>query len=450
VTSDALDFLPAALEIQERPPSPVGRTLVWLIVAFFSIALVWAVFGRIDIVATAQGKIVPGDRVKIIQPMEIGTVRTIAVREDQPVKAGDLLVELDATVNAAELERVLGERREAQLDTARYRQLLQLSETGAPDDPATPLVYHPPVGLSEPLQPALLGLQTQLLRSAWREHRARLAALTGTLESRHAEHAATEAEIHKLESTLPLITRRANALKTLVDKQLGSRQSWLELEEGRIAQQQDLAVARSRLRQVAADIRETEQQRQALDEAFSHDTLTKLAEREQQLEQLEQEAIKARRRTGLQRLTSPVDGVVQQLAVHTVGGVVTPAQELMKVVPEHTPLEVEAWVLNRDVGFIEEGERAEVKIETFPFTKYGTIDGAVLDVSNDAVSDEHKGLVYAARVRLAKSDIQVDRRRVHLTPGMAVTVEVKTGQRRLIEFLLSPLLRYQQESLGER
>lgn len=149
-------------------------------------------------------------------------------------------------------------------------------------------------------------------------------------------------------------------------------------------------------------------------------------------------------------MTAPVSGVVQQLAVHTIGGVVTPAQELMKIVPESESLEVEAWILNKDIGFVEEGQTAEVKIETFPFTKYGTLDAEVIDVSNDAITDEQKGLVYAGRVLLQKSTIRVGEKIVNLTPGMAVTVEIKTGTRRLIEFVLSPLLRYKQESLGER
>ncbi len=165
---------------------------------------------------------------------------------------------------------------------------------------------------------------------------------------------------------------------------------------------------------------------------------------------MQQETVKASQRAELQRLTAPVPGVVQQLSIHTIGGVVTPAQELMKIVPESRSLEVEAWVLNRDIGFIEAGQNAEVKIETFPFTRYGTLDGEVIAVSSDAVTDDKKGLIYSGRVMLKESVIRVGEKRVSLTPGMAVTVEVKTGRRRLIEYLLSPLMRYKQESLGER
>ena len=141
---------------------------------------------------------------------------------------------------------------------------------------------------------------------------------------------------------------------------------------------------------------------------------------------------------------------MQQLAVHTVGGVVTPAQELMRIVPRDAALEVEAWVENKDIGFVSEGQRAEVKVDAFPFTKYGLIDAELVKLSDDAVADEQRGLVYSARVLLEKTVMEVEAKRVHLSPGMTVTVEVKTGNRRLLEFFLAPLLRYRQESIRER
>ena len=161
---------------------------------------------------------------------------------------------------------------------------------------------------------------------------------------------------------------------------------------------------------------------------------------------------KAGQKTELQRLVSPIDGVVQQLAVHTVGGVVTPAQPLLIVVPQDYPVEVEAQFENKDIGFVKEGQPVEIKVETFPFTLYGTIPGKVLTVSDDAVplDKEKGGLVYASRVSMDRATMQVEGKRIHLSPGMAVTVEVKTGQRQVIDYLLSPLLKSMQESLRER
>lgn len=159
---------------------------------------------------------------------------------------------------------------------------------------------------------------------------------------------------------------------------------------------------------------------------------------------------KAVQRDDLQRLTAPVSGIVQQLAIHTVGGVVQQAQPLMIIVPGDHILEVEAFVQNKDIGFVQQGHTAEIKVETFPFTKYGTIDGEVINISTDAIEKEEMGLVYAARVTLKKSVMQVGKKLVNLTPGMTVTVEVKTGKRRLIEYFLSPVLRYKNESIRER
>ncbi len=181
--------------------------------------------------------------------------------------------------------------------------------------------------------------------------------------------------------------------------------------------------------------------------------------------------IKAEQRTRLQFLTAPVDGVVQQLAVHTIGGVVTPAQSLAVIVPAESHLEIEAMVSNRDVGFVSAGQSAEIKIDTFAFTRYGLLHGKVLTVSSDAItrdraqdknndqtrgaeatSNEPRGqeLVYAARVSLDRTQMQIEDKLVNLSLGMAVTVEIKTGTRRIISYLLSPLRKYQHDVLRER
>ncbi|MGD8852430.1 MAG: HlyD family type I secretion periplasmic adaptor subunit [Gammaproteobacteria bacterium] len=445
-----VDFLPAALEIQERPPSPAGRAIIWAIVLFFSLAVAWASIGEIDIVATAQGKIVPSGRVKIIQPMEIGVVRQIRVREGQHVERGDPLIELDPTATEADLERLETELIAARLDEARYRTLERVTADSAENGEAATVGLDVSSSLARKSDTSAIALQGRLLQSVWTEHRARCAALDNTIVSREAELAALKEEVKKRASTLPLITRRTGAVRKMVDKQLSAEQTWLELEEERVEQQQELAALKKRTQQVEASIQEARKRRQALDAEFQRELLTKLAETERRIDRLEQERIKASQRTDLQRLRAPVAGVVQQLAVHTIGGVVTPAQTLMKIVPESESLEIEAWILNKDIGFVEEGQRAEIKIATFPFTRYGTIDGQMIDVSNDAITDEQKSLVYAARVLMQESVMRVGERLVNLAPGMAVTVEVKTGKRRLIEFILSPLLRYKSESLGER
>jgi hemolysin D len=202
---------------------------------------------------------------------------------------------------------------------------------------------------------------------------------------------------------------------------------------------------------------------------YRHTLSDELAKAEQKASGLTQDVIKAEQKTRLQLLTAPVDGVVQQLAIHTVGGVVTPAQSLLVIVPSDSRLEIDATVSNRDVGFVHAGQEAEIKIDTFNFTRYGLLHGQVLSVSQDAIiherqndrprelgtqddSSEPKGqeLNYSAHISLDRTKMRIDDRMVNLSPGMAVTVEIKTGSRMILSYLLSPLLRYRQETLRER
>ncbi|MBI5041919.1 MAG: HlyD family type I secretion periplasmic adaptor subunit, partial [Gammaproteobacteria bacterium] len=409
-TAHEIDFLPAALEIQERPPSPIGRAILWSLVTFFIIALVWSIVGHIDIVATAQGKIIPSGHVKVIQPVEIGSVRAIHVVEGQQVKAGDVLIELDPTVNAADRDRLTSEYQTAQLNRARLAALAQqLTAQDATEPTAAGRVEYPEIDVSgiSSVDTAALSLQRHLLRTQWTEFTARLAALDADLAKRAAELAGVKAQVSKLQQTLPLITKRADALKGLLGKKLVPENQWLELEQERIEQQQDMESHKQRSLELNAAIAEARQQRSSTQAEFTGKVYTDLAEAERQTAGLEQELIKAEQRTGLQTLTAPIAGIVQQLAVHTVGGVVTPAQELLKIVPQQGELEIEAWVLNKDIGFVTEGQIAEIKVETFPFTQYGTLDAEVIDVFSDAVTDEQKGLIYAARVLMKDTTIRV-------------------------------------------
>ncbi len=367
-----LEFLPAVLEVQESPASPLGRAIARTIMWLFGLALLWALIGKIDIVAIAQGKIVPNDRSKVIQPLENGVIRAIHVRDGQRVKRGDLLIELDAGAGS-DRSRLENEHRAAQVEVARLRALLLGKNT-----------FEAP----QRADAAFVQIQRNQLRDQLSE--------------------------------LQALTAKAEAFKKLLDKQMVARMQYLEAEQARAAKSQEHAGALS-----AAETR-------------AHS--------------LAQELAKAGTRASQQHLTASIDGVVQQLAVHTVGGVVTPAQQLMVIAPvEGANLEIEAFVENKDIGFVEENQQAEIKVESFPFTRYGIIEGRVLALSKDAVPLDKVGYVYSARVAMAKSSIRVENDKdVILTPGMTVTVEIKTGSRRIIEYFLSPLLKGAQESIRER
>jgi len=457
---EELAFLPAALEIVETPPSPVGRTIGATIILLFCAALAWAWWGTIDIVASSTGKIVPSGRTKVIQPFETGVVRSIRVQDGQAVKAGDVLIELDPTVNAAERDHLHNDLLAEQINIARLRAALAGGDDRVAD-------FTPPADAD----PILISAQRQLLLSQVNEHRAKIASLARQQAQKEAEQATTAATIHKLETMIPAIQQRVDIRKTLMDKELGSKITYLEDLQLLFEQQGELSVQKSHLHEVdaaVAAIRETRGQAVA---EYGHTLSDELAKAEQKANGLTQDLIKAEQKTRLQLLTAPVDGVVQQLAIHTVGGVVTPAQSLLVVVPSDSRLEIEAMVSNRDIGFVHPGQEAEIKIDTFNFTRYGLLHGQVLNVSQDAVirdrqqdrSDERdlgtqndtsepKGqeLNYSARISLDRTQMQIDDRMVNLSPGMAVTVEIKTGSRTMLSYLLSPLLRYRQEALRER
>ena len=457
---EELAFLPAALEIVETPPSPIGRTMVVAIIVLFCAALLWSWWGTIDIVASATGKIMPSGRTKIIQPFETGVVRAIRVQDGQAVKAGDVLIELDPTVNAAERDHLQNDLLAEQLNAARLRAALAISDDHAAD-------FIPPAGAD----PILVSTQRQLLQNQITEHRAKIAALSRQQAQKEAEHATSGATIHKLEAMIPVVQQRVDIRKTLMERELSSKVAYFEILQLLVEQQEELSVQMSRQREAesaVAAIRETRGQAVA---EYRRSLSDELAKAEQKVNGLTQDLIKAERKTMLQRLTAPVDGVVQQLAIHTVGGVVTPAQALLVVVPNDSRLEVEATVSNRDIGFVYAGQDAEIKIDTFNFTRYGLLQGKVLSLSQDAIirnqpqdrsgdrrlgsqndTSEPKGqeLNYSARISLDRTKMQVENRMVDLSPGMAVTVEIKTGSRTILSYLLSPLLRYQQEVLHER
>jgi hemolysin D len=411
-------------------------------------------------VASATGKIVPSGRTKVIQPFETGVVRAIRVQDGQAVKAGDVLVELDPTVNAAERDHLQNDLLAEQLNAARLRAALAAVGDLEAD-------FVAPAGAD----PVLVGTQRQLLLNQVNEHRAKIASLARQQAQKEAEQDTIGATIHKLEATIPVVQQRVDIRKTLMERELTSKITYFEILQLLVEQQEELSVQKSHLNEAAAAVAAIRETRGQAVAEYRKSLSDELAKAEQKANGLTQDLIKAERKTTLQRLAAPVDGVVQQLAIHTVGGVVTPAQALLVIVPNDSRLEIEAMVSNRDIGFIHTGQEAQIKIDTFNFTRYGLLHGEVLSVSQDAIirdqpqdrsgdrrqgaqndSSEPKGqeLNYGARISLDRTKMQVEERMVDLSPGMAVTVEIKTGTRTILSYVLSPLLRYQKEVLRER
>lgn len=442
------EFLPAALEIQESPPHPLSRWLGFSLITLFALTLVWSCFGKVDVVASAEGKIIPSSRVKIVQPLAKGVVKSIQVKEGQYVKQGDVLVELDRTITAADQSRMEKELRTSLLDLAgaqAFHQLL-IGKTNLVSAAQIHLSLPQDVVLSESENT----LRQQMVWQQWQQYRAQLSGLQGSLQKAEAEKSVSGETLKKLEQTLPMVTKRAQGVDSLYKKHLAAEAEYMEIEQARIENVQNLAAEQQRQHQLDAAIREASQQINALKADALNKTLSQVTESTQKVASLRDELIKASDVNAKQILYAPVSGYVQELAINTIGGVVTEAQKLMTIVPEEETLEVEVMLGNNDIGFVQKDMPAEIKIHTFPFTKYGLIDATVTNISDDAIIDQKLGLVYAMHLRMHKSSIQVENKMVKLIPGMAVTAEVKTDQRRVIEFFLAPVLKYRQESIRER
>lgn len=431
------DFTPAAIAMQQRPPRLLARMVTLSLCAMAVVAVAYAYFAHVDVVVSSQGSVMTPGRSKVIQPLEASVVKAIRVRDGQRVKAGDVLVELDPTTSAADMERLERDLLEARADVQRLEALLDGRDwmevdDGIPDE----MAYN---------QEALL--QNRLL-----EMKARLSSLDADVGKRRADREAIATNLQQLQATTALVRKRHKMREELAETghiaELGLIETQLELSN----QEKEIAVQRQRLEEAGAGIFAATQQKELAAAEFKSRLTTELVEATKKRDATEKELVKARQRAGMQLMRAPIDGVVQQLAVFTEGGVVTQAQVLMTVVPENEALEVEAKVLNRDIGHLRVGQRVINKIETFDFTRYGYIEGEVQWVGNDAVVDQRLGPVYPVRIKLSQSETPnvVQGQKGQITAGMSVTSDIRIGERRMLEYFLAPLLRYKEESLRER
>lgn len=465
--ADEAAFLPAAMSLQATPPHPAPRRALWAIMALFTIAVLWACLGKVDIVAVAPGRIVVSDGTKLIQPLEASVVKAIHVKNGDQVRAGQTLVELDATVAQADHRRVGEERSAAVSEALRTQALLEAWRRSF--RLKTPELQ---MGVDSLADGAVLidllndtdrRLAESQLLAEWQDTQAQREKLEADVAMRQAELSTVREQIAKLQATLPLAAKREDDFLALQAQGFVSQHAGQDRTQVRIEMERDLATQRARLQEVQAAI---SQAQNAL-AAWRTDTLRSLNERhakaDLQARALGAESQKTSQREKLTTLTAPVAGTVQQLAVHTTGGVVTPAQVLMVVVPNEAQVTAEVTLENKDVGFVNVGQAAEIKLETFTFTRYGTVPAKVKTITADAVMQQsatqadHNGLakptdgaVFPATLTLAANSIVVDGKFIKLSPGMNLTAEIKTGKRRIIEYLLSPIQNHMSASLRER
>jgi hemolysin D len=464
---DDQEFLPAALEILEQPASPIKVAMIWFIATAAIAALIWSWFGHIDIHAVAQGRIQPDGRTKVVQPLEPGRISAIHVTNGSKVRAGEPLLDLDATETGADRETITAELDGAQAEAARRRTALAILAGEA--------IALRPVNFDTDLRP-MLRLREQAALDADVLHLAATqASLQSQIEERRAQQMRMRAGLIEREKLVTVLTERVTMRQKLVDLSSGARAPVIDAIQERQKESANLVSERGQIIELDAAIASLQAKLAETRSQFRAEQTNKLGDAERRADKATQDAIKARSRDSRTRLLAPIDGTVQQLAITTLGQVVTSGQALMTLVPSQVRLEVEALVLNRDIGFVRPGQDVTIKIEAFPFTRFGTIDGKVLRVSDDSIDEREaasladasattrapnasalgpnpklQNLVFPATISLPKTAIPVGEKLVPLSAGMSVTVEIKTGERRVIDYVLSPIREVASEAAKER
>jgi hemolysin D len=462
-------FLAAALEIVETPPSPIRIGLMLTICCFVAVALAWSWFGRLDILATARGKIEPVGSVKVVQPLETGRVRTIAVSDGQTVKAGDVLLVLDGREVQADLAQATADLTAAQAEALRRQMEIDAVHEGAAMRPA-PIAW-----------PATIPTATRQREQA--ELRGDLDELSATLANLDAQEAEKVAAVAQLDASivadralLPPLDERVALRRQLYTEGNGSKLNLLDAVQSDLESKSQVAGDVGKRAMAVAAIATLRTEHRKTIEAFLADQSRKLADARKTADEKAQDRAKALARLDHMTLTAPIAGTVQALAVTNPGQVVTVGQEVLRLVPSGGSIDIQAYVDNDDIGFVRPGQAATVKVDAFPFTRFGLLQAKVTRVAYDAIPADaadqglddatHAGdpstrsmtptskpmtdLVFDTRLKLERRTVAVDGRRVALMPGMTVTVEIKTGSRRIIEYLFSPLLETTSKAMRER
>jgi hemolysin D len=435
LSSDEKDFLPAVLEVMEKPPSPTGRIVMWTLFLLITLGVTWSIFGHVDEVAVAPGKLIPIGSVKVVQAEDKGVIKAIGVQDGDKVRKGQLLLELDTTFSAADLARIKKELVYYNLEIER----LMAEKNGVSFSP-----------LAIPELEKDIAVQLQLYQSRQNEFRAKIAVAESNVLQNQVSLRAARIDKDKTQALYEIAKDREERVNLLLKENAVSLFSVLDYQSKSLELQQTLASQIESLVRLESAVLQSQESLRGVVAEHDKEIDTQLVADRRQVTTYTEELKKAIETERLTHITAPVDGRVTQLAVHTVGGVVTAAQSLMVIVPEDVTLAVEAWVANKDIGFVHAGQQAEVKIETFSFQKYGTIDAVVADVSPDAVEDKDKGRVYRVILNLDKNKVVVGDKEVFLAPGMTASGEIKIRQKRIIEFFLDPFRRYQSEALRER
>lgn len=435
------EFLPSTIEVMERPPAPFSRVMAFFIIILAASVISWAYFAKMDIVVSGTGVVVFKGKVKVIQPLEPGIVNAIYIRDGQQVKKGEQLVKLDSTDSVADLNVLQKELVKTELTIANLKSRLKNDETE----------FISSVNGIKETDKESFTIHYQLLLQALHAQRKRIVTMDIEISRCGAELESIRSNVQRLESSLPLISKLYNKKKALAEKGMIAEGDFLDTQIEMTYAQKNLETEKKREKETKLRLAKAHKEKELAQSQYKQKLLSELAESETRYKNLLQQLVKAEKKEKNRILKSPIDGIVQQLSIHTVGGVVTAAQPLMVIVPIDDGLEIEAKLLNKDIGFVTQGKDVSVKVNAYPFTSYGDLTGKVEWVARDMVLDQQMGPIYPVKVSIHtyKLPNKVNGRRGIITPGMTVTTDIKVGTRRVIDYFLGPIMRYKDKSLRE-
>jgi len=428
------EFLASILEVTETPPSPVGRMVLWSIVGILVAALIWVFVGEVDEVAVARGKVVPVGNVKVVQSPNKGIIKELNVKEGDYVEQGQPLLVLDTTKTQADVDNL-------RKQVAYYDMTVKRLQAEMNDQPFVP-----------PVSKDLDKKDVEAQKALYQSRRVKLAAdrekTMAVIAQQEAAIQSSQATQQKYASLLAVAQEKEARLNELYSQDAVSYFQLLEARQTRVDYQKSAEAMKEEILKGQAQLAEARNTLATIDSAYRQETMTQLVEAKKQLNSYQEELTKANETNAQSVITAPVSGRINQLTVHTVGGVVTESQSLMMVVPEDSTMEIEVYADNKDIGFIELGQEAEVKVETFNFQKFGMLNAEVSEISPDAVvNNQDKELNQKYRLYLS---LDKDESGISIQPGMNVTAEIKIKKKRIIDFFLDPFRQYQDEALRER
>jgi len=432
-SDDSHEFKPLLVEIEDRPLNPLGRTVFWVIIAALVFFTIWMFVGKVDVVVTARGKVIPDGEVKMLQPLTTGVVSGILVKPGDFVQKGQVLMEIDPSDIEPELESMKANLKQLDLEILRLECILE-HKPFAPD--------------VSKYDESIIKVQNEIYYST-------IKRLQKQLRVKAEELKQVEEQLESMKTTraqnvylLNLSQDRLSRLKEVKD--ILSKDEYDKAESDYKDNEKSIKTVGHKINELVAARARIFKEIDFIKEDERNKLLTELVEKRKNYKYLRANMDKAAYISARQQIVTPVNGYVNKLFIHTIGGVVTPAEKLVSIVPANSPLVIKAMVRNKDIGFVSVGMNVSIKIDTFSFQKYGLLKGTVKHVSRDSIEDENLGLVYEVYVNPSETSLLVEGIETPITTGMSLTAEIKVGKRRIIEFFIYPLIKYLDEGISVR